>query len=147
MTISLSWLKDYLNFDLTPEQLADALTSIGLEVEKIEQRDSIMGGLAGIIAGRVMTCQKHPDADRLSLTTVDVGKGEPASIVCGASNVGAGQMVWVALPETTLYDKTGKPWTIKASKIRGSVSEGMICAEDELGLGNDHDGIIVLPDA
>ena len=147
MTVSLSWLNDYLKTGLTPEQLADALTSIGLEVEKIEQRDSIMGGLAGIIAGKVLTCQKHPDADRLSVTTVDVGKDHPASIVCGASNIAAGQMVWVALPETTLYDPSGKPWTIKVSKIRGAVSEGMICAEDELGLGTDHEGIIVLPDA
>lgn len=147
MTVSLSWLNDYLTTDLTPEQLAEALTSIGLEVEKIEQRDSIMGGLAGIIAGKVLTCKKHPDADKLSLTTVDVGKDQPASIVCGANNIAAGQMVWVALPETTLYDSSGKPWTIKAAKIRGTVSEGMICAEDELGLGEDHEGIMVLPDA
>src|SRR5688572_11889623 len=147
MTISLLWLNDYLKTDLSPEQLAEALTSIGLEVEKIEKRDSIMGGLAGIIAGKVLTCEKHPDADRLSVTTVDVGKDKPASIVCGASNIAAGQMVWVALPETTLYDASGKPWTIKVSKIRGAVSEGMICAEDELGLGENHDGIIVLPEA
>ncbi len=147
MTISLLWLNDYLKTDLTPDQIAEALTSIGLEVEKTETRDSIMGGLAGIIAGKVLTCAKHPDADRLSVTTVDVGKENPASIVCGANNIAAGQTVWVALPETTLYDKTGKPWTIKVSKIRGALSEGMICAEDELGLGDNHDGIMILPDA
>src|SRR5688500_10238382 len=147
MTVSLLWLNDYLRTDLTPDQLAEALTSIGLEVEKIEQRDSIMGGLAGIIAGKVLTCQKHPDADRLSLTTVDVGNDKPASIVCGANNIAAGQMVWVALPETTLYDTSGRPWTIKVSKIRGALSEGMICAEDELGLGENHEGIMILPDA
>src|SRR5688500_17180259 len=106
-----------------------------------------MGGLAGIIAGKVLTCQKHPDADRLSVTTVDVGNEKPSSIVCGANNIAAGQTVWVALPETTLYDASGTPLTIKVSKIRGQLSEGMICAEDELGLGNDHEGIIVLPDA
>lgn len=147
MTVSLLWLNDYLKTDLTPEQLGDVLTSIGLEVERIEQRDSIMGGLAGIIAGKVLTCEKHPDADRLSLTTVDVGKEKPASIVCGANNIATGQTVWVALPETTLFDTNGKPWTIKVSKIRGALSEGMICAEDELGLGENHEGIIILPDA
>ncbi len=147
MTISLLWLNDYLETDLTPGQLADALTSIGLEVEKTETRDSIMGGLSGIIAGHVLACDRHPDADRLSLTTVDVGKETPASIVCGASNVAAGQKVWVALPGTTLYDANGKPWTINISKIRGATSEGMICAEDELGLGKNHDGIMILPDA
>lgn len=147
MTISLLWLNDYLKTDLTPEQLADTLTSLGLEVEKMELRDSVMGGLAGIIAGKVLTCEKHPDADRLSLTTVDVGREKPASIVCGASNIAAGQMVWVALPGTTLYDNTGNPWTIQVSKIRGALSEGMICAEDELGLGENHDGIMILPQA
>lgn len=147
MIVSLSWLNDYIKTDLSVDQLSEALTSIGLEVEKTESRDSIMGGLAGIIAGKVLTCEKHPDADRLSLTTVDVGKSIPASIVCGASNIAAGQTVWVALPETVLYDSNGKPWTIKISKIRGAVSEGMICAEDELGLGENHDGIMILPDA
>ena len=146
MTISLLWLNDYLRTDLSIDQLSDALTSIGLEVEKTESRDSIMGGLAGIIAGHVLTCEKHPDADRLSVTTVDVGAEKPARIVCGANNIAAGQKVWVALPETTLYDASGKPWTIKISKIRGVTSEGMICAEDELGLGANHDGIMILPD-
>lgn len=147
MNVSLLWLNDYLKTGLNPEQIAEALTSIGLEVEKIHQRDSIMGGLAGVVAGKVLTCQKHPDADRLSITTVDVGHDRPSSIVCGAKNIAAGQTVWVALPETTLYDASGSPLTIKVSKIRGQLSEGMICAEDELGLGNDHEGIIVLPDA
>lgn len=147
MTISLSWLNDYLETGLSAGQIAEALTSIGLEVEKIEARDSIMGGLAGIIAGKVLTCEKHPDADRLSLTTVDVGNEVPAQIVCGASNVAAGQMVWVALPGTTLYNADGKAWTIQMSKIRGTVSEGMICAEDELGIGDSHEGIVVLPEA
>jgi phenylalanyl-tRNA synthetase beta chain len=147
MTISLLWLNDYLRTEMSPDQLSEALTSIGLEVEKMEQRDSVMGGLSGIIAGKVLTCIKHPDADRLSVTTVDVGHGTPATIVCGASNIAAGQTVWVALPETILYDKSGEPWTIKTSKIRGVKSEGMICAEDELGLGENHEGIMILPDA
>ncbi len=147
MTISLLWLNDYLKTDLTPDQLSEALTSIGLEVEKMESRDSIMGGLTGIIAGHVITCEKHPDADRLSLTSVDLGKDKPSSIVCGANNIAAGQKVWVATPGTTLYDKTGKLFQINVSKIRGALSEGMICAEDELGLGDNHDGIIILPDA
>jgi phenylalanyl-tRNA synthetase beta chain len=147
MTVSLLWLNDYLKVTLTPEQISEALTSLGLEVEKMEYWESIPGGLKGIVAGKVLTCERHPDADRLSLTTVDVGGDKPASIVCGASNVAAGQTVWVALPETELYDATGKPWTIKVSKIRGQVSEGMICAEDELGLGTSHDGIMILPDA
>ncbi|MDQ3018120.1 MAG: phenylalanine--tRNA ligase subunit beta, partial [Bacteroidota bacterium] len=147
MTISLLWLNDYLKTDLTIDQLSEALTSIGLEVEKMESRDSVMGGLAGIIAGHVLTCVKHPDADRLSLTTVDIGNETPSSIVCGAPNVAAGQKVWVAVPGTTLYDKSGKPFKINVSKIRGALSEGMICAEDELGLGDNHDGIIILPDA
>ncbi len=147
MTISLLWLNDYLKTDLTPDQLSEALTSIGLEVEKMEPRDSIMGGLAGIIAGHVLTCEKHPDADRLSLTTVDLGNDKSSSIVCGANNIAAGQKVWVATPGTTLYDKTGKSFQINVSKIRGALSEGMICAEDELGLGDNHDGIIILPNA
>ena len=147
MTISLLWLNDYLRTEMSADQLSEALTSIGLEVEKMEQRDSIMGGLSGIIAGKVLTCIKHPDADRLSVTTVDVGHDTPSTIVCGASNIAAGQTVWVALPETILYDKSGEPWTIKTSKIRGVKSEGMICAEDELGLGENHEGIMVLPDA
>ncbi len=112
----------------------------------MENWESIPGGLRGVVAGKVLTCERHPDADRLSVTTVDVGNETPSHIVCGANNITAGQTVWVALPETELYDKTGKPWTIKVSKIRGQQSEGMICAEDELGIGTNHDGIIVLPE-
>jgi len=147
MTVSLLWLNDYLKLNLTLEQISDALTSLGLEVEKIEAWESIKGGLKGVVAGKVLTCVKHPDADRLSVTTVDVGGPTPSTIVCGASNIAAGQTVWVALPATELYDATGKPWTIKVSKIRGQVSEGMICAEDELGLGSSHDGIMILPES
>lgn len=146
MTISLMWLNDYLKLALTPDEISEALTSIGLEVEGMEPWESIRGGLRGVVAGKVLTCERHPDADRLSVTTVNVGHDKIHHIVCGANNIAAGQTVWVALPETELFDKTGKPWTIKVSKIRGQLSEGMICAEDELGLGTNHDGIIVLPD-
>ena len=146
MTLSLQWLNDYLKTNLEPTQLAETLTSIGLEVEKMEPWESLPGGLKGVIAGKVLTCTKHPDADRLSLTTVDLGNEKPSSIVCGGPNVAAGQTVWVAPPGTILYDKEGKPKIINASKIRGAVSEGMICAEDELGLGESHEGVMVLPD-
>src|SRR5689334_21179285 len=129
MTLSFQWLSDYLDTGLDPQSLADTLTSIGLEVEKMETIESVPGGMNGIVAGKVLTCIRHPDADRLSLTTVDVGNENPSSIVCGGPNVAAGQMVWVALPGTTLYDKEGKPRTISSSKIRGALSEGMICAE------------------
>lgn len=146
MTVSLLWLNDYLKTSLTPEQLSEALTSLGLEVEKMETWESVKGGLQGIVAGKVLTCARHPDADRLSLTTVDIGAGTPSAIVCGAPNIAAGQTVWVAVPGTTLYTKEGKPWTIQISKIRGAQSEGMICAEDELGIGESHAGVMVLPD-
>ncbi|MFZ1678944.1 MAG: phenylalanine--tRNA ligase subunit beta, partial [Saprospiraceae bacterium] len=146
MTLSLQWLNDYLKTDLNPDQIAEALTSIGLEVEKIESHESIPGGLKGVIAGKVLTCEKHPDADRLKVTTVDIGGDKPSSIVCGGPNVAAGQTVWVAVPGTTLYDKDGKPRAINTSKIRGALSEGMICAEDELGLGESHEGVLVLSD-
>lgn len=146
MTLSLLWLQDYLRLPLTPEQIGEALTSLGLEVEKMETRASLPGGLAGIVAGKVMTCEKHPSADRLSLITVDVGSGEPRRIVCGANNIAAGQTVWVAMPGAEIHLKDGKSFTIGISRIRGEVSEGMICAEDELGLGDRHDGIMVLPD-
>lgn len=131
---------------MTPEQISEALTSLGLEVETMEAWESVKGGLKGVVAGKVLTCVKHPDADRLSLTTVDVGLGQPVQIVCGAQNIAAGQTVWVALPGTELFDNNGKAFTIKSSKIRGALSEGMICAEDELGLGTSHDGIMILPD-
>ncbi|MEP6795483.1 MAG: phenylalanine--tRNA ligase subunit beta [Saprospiraceae bacterium] len=146
MTLSLQWLNDYLKTNLNPDQIAEALTSIGLEVEKIESFESLPGGLKGVIAGKVLTCEKHPDADRLKVTTVDIGGDRPSSIVCGGPNVAAGQTVWVAIPGTTLYDKDGKPRAINTSKIRGALSEGMICAEDELGLGESHEGVLVLPD-
>jgi len=146
MTLSLLWLKDYLQVPLSPEQISEALTSLGLEVEKMETRASIPGGLAGVVAGKVLTCERHPDADRLSLTTVDTGAGDPRRIVCGAKNVASGQTVWVALPGTEIHLPDGKSFTINVSKIRGQVSEGMICAEDELGLGDGHEGIMVLPD-
>ena len=146
MTVSLRWLNDYLKINLTPEEISDALTSLGLEVEKMETYESIKGGLHGVIAGKVLTCARHPDADRLSVTTVDIGGSEPSHIVCGGPNIAAGQTIWVAVPGTVLYDKEGKPRPINVSKIRGALSEGMICAEDELGLGESHDGVLVISD-
>ncbi len=145
MTISLNWLKNYIDTDLPPNEIGDLLTSLGLEVEGMEEVESIKGGLEGIVVGQVTECAKHPNADKLSLTKVDIGNGEPLSIVCGAPNVAAGQKVLVATIGTMLYPSEGDPFKIKKGKIRGEVSEGMICAEDELGLGNDHSGIIVLP--
>ena len=145
MNISYKWLKDYLNFDLTPEQLADDLTSIGLETGTIERVESIRGGLRGLVIGKVLTCVEHPDSDHLHITTVDLGDGQPTQIVCGAPNVAAGQTVVVATVGTTLYDGD-KEIKIKKGKIRGVESLGMICAEDEIGIGSSHDGIIVLPD-
>ncbi len=143
MNISYSWLKQYIDFDLTPEQLADALTSIGLETGGVERVESIRGGLRGIVIGRVLTCIDHPDSDHLHITTVDLGDGQATQIVCGAPNVAAGQTVVVATVGTTLYDGD-KEFNIKKSKIRGVESFGMICAEDEIGIGTSHDGIIVL---
>ena len=145
MKVSLNWLREYLPRDARePGQIGEILTGTGLEVEGIEQVDSVPGGLAGIVVGHVLTCDKHPGADRLSLTSVDIGQAEPVSIVCGAPNVAAGQHVLVATVGATLYPTGGEAFTIKKGKIRGEVSEGMICAEDELGLGTDHAGIIVL---
>lgn len=143
MKISYNWLKDYLKFDIDPHKTGVILTSIGLEVEALEEWESIKGGLNGVVIGEVLTCKKHPDADKLSLTTVTIGKGDPLSIVCGAPNVAAGQKVPVATVGTLLY-KGDETIEIKKSKIRGEISEGMICAEDELGLGNLHEGIMVL---
>lgn len=145
MNISYSWLKRYIDFDLTPDELAAALTSIGLETGSVEKIESIRGGLRGIVVGKVLTCVEHPDSDHLHITTVDLGNGEPTQIVCGAPNVAAGQTVVVATVGTTLYDGD-KEFAIKKSKIRGVESFGMICAEDEIGIGASHDGIIVLPD-
>lgn len=145
MNISLKWLKDYVNIDLTPEELAATLTSIGLECGGIEKVDAIRGGLEGLVVGRVLTCEDHPDSDHLHITTVDLGGGRVEQIVCGAPNVAAGQAVIVATVGTTLYDGD-KEFQIKKSKIRGVQSMGMICAEDEIGVGHSHDGIIVIPD-
>lgn len=144
MKISNNWLKDYIKTDLTTEKIGAYLTDIGLEVEGIDKFESIKGSLKGIIVGKVLTCEKHPNADKLSKTTVDIGNNTILNIVCGAPNVAAGQIVAVAVVGTTLYDKTGSSFTINKTKIRGEVSEGMICAEDEIGLGDSHDGIMVL---
>jgi phenylalanyl-tRNA synthetase beta chain len=143
MKISYSWLKQYLNTNLSPEDLSGILTSIGLEVESFEKVEAVKGGLKGVIVGEVLTCAKHPDADKLSVTTVNIGESEPLNIVCGAPNVAAGQKVMVATLGTTLYFND-QELTLKKTKIRGQLSEGMICAEDELGLGHDHNGIMVL---
>ncbi|HPV57159.1 MAG TPA: phenylalanine--tRNA ligase subunit beta, partial [Tenuifilaceae bacterium] len=143
MKISHSWLKQYIDVDLTPEQIAKILTSIGLEVEGLEKIETIKGGLEGVVVGEVLTCEKHPDADKLSITTVNVGLSEPLNVVCGAPNVAKGQKVLVATVGTKLYFGS-EEIVIKKAKIRGAASEGMICAEDELGLGNNHDGIMVL---
>ena len=145
MKISYNWLKTLINIDLTPQQIDEYLTSSGLEVEGIEEFESVKGGLNGIVIGEVMEKEKHPDADKLSLTKVNVGGPELLSIVCGAPNVAAGQKVLVATIGAKLYPTTGEPLEIKKSKIRGAASEGMICAEDEIGLGTSHDGILILP--
>lgn len=144
MKISYNWLKEYIDIPESPEEIGQVLTSTGLEVESVEHFESVKGGLQGIVIGEVLTCTKHPNADKLSLTTVDVGNGKIQPIVCGAPNVAAGQKVIVALPGATLYPSSGEPFTIKSAKIRGEVSEGMICAEDEIGLGQSHAGIMVL---
>lgn len=143
MKISYNWLKDYLKLDIEPAKVAEILTAIGLEIEGTEEWESVKGGLAGVVIGEVLTCKKHPDADKLSVTTVNVGGPEPLHIVCGAPNVAAGQKVPVA-PAGTILFKGNERIELKKSKIRGELSEGMICAEDELGLGTDHEGIIVL---
>lgn len=149
MKISYNWLKRYLHCDLSPQEMAALLTESGLEVEALEKVESIKGGLKGVVIGEVLTCQKHPDSDHLSLTTVNIGNGQVLPIVCGAPNVAAGQKVFVATVGTSLYfHGKDEPLIIKKAKIRGAVSEGMICAEDELGIGTSHDGIMVLnPDA
>ena len=144
MNISYNWLKQFINLPWDAEKTGELLTDLGLEVEGIEDFSSIKGGLDGIVVGHVLECNQHPNADRLKITKVDVGAEQPLNIVCGAPNVAAGQKVPVATIGTTLYDAEGKPWKIKKGKIRGEVSEGMICAEDELGLGKGHDGIMVL---
>lgn len=144
MNISYNWLKEYVDIDLTPQETADALTSLGLETGSVEKAESIKGGLQGLVIGEVLTCEAHPDSDHLHVTTVNLGDGVPVQIVCGAPNVAAGQHVIVATLGTKLYDGD-KEFVIKKSKIRGVESFGMICAEDEIGVGTSHDGIIVLP--
>lgn len=143
MKISYHWLKQYIDIPETAEEIGHVLTATGLEVESVEPFETVKGGLKGLVVGEVITCAKHPNADKLSITTVNVGD-KVLPIVCGASNVVAGQKVVVALPGTTVYPTKSEPFTIKATKIRGEVSEGMICAEDEIGLGESHAGIIVL---
>jgi phenylalanyl-tRNA synthetase beta chain len=144
MNISYSWLKQYIDINLSPAEVAKVLTGIGLEVEAVESVEKIKGGLRGFVIGEVKTCEKHPDADKLSVTTVDAGEENLLNIVCGAPNVAAGQRVVIATIGTTIY-KGDESFQIKKAKIRGVVSEGMICAEDEIGLGKGHDGIMVLP--
>lgn len=146
MNISYNWLKEYVDFDLTPEEVSAALTSLGLETDGVEKVETIKGGLEGLVIGKVLTCADHPDSDHLHINTVDLGDGTPVQIVCGAPNVAAGQHVVVATIGTKLYDGD-KEFTIKKSKIRGAESFGMICAEDEIGVGTSHDGIIVLPES
>jgi phenylalanyl-tRNA synthetase beta chain len=145
MTISYNWLKEYIDIPESAEEIGKVLTSAGLEVESVEEHETIKGGLKGLVIGEVLTCAKHPNADKLSVTTVDVGNGKALPIVCGASNVAAGQKVVVAVPGTTVHPASGDPFTIKSTKIRGEQSEGMICAEDEIGMGTSHAGIIVVP--
>ena len=145
MNISYNWLKEYLDFDLQPEEVSAALTSIGLEVGSVEEVETVKGGLAGLVIGEVLTCEDHPNSDHLHLTSVNVGGESPLQIVCGASNVAAGQKVVVAVNGTKLYHGD-ESFTIKRSKIRGIESNGMICAEDEIGIGTSHEGIIVLPE-
>jgi phenylalanyl-tRNA synthetase beta chain len=143
MKISYNWIKDYLKLDIDPHKLSEILTGIGLEIEGVEEWESVRGGMKGVVIGEVLTCKKHPDADKLSVTTVNIGLPEPLHIVCGAPNVAAGQKVPVATVGTTVF-KGAQGLEIKKSKIRGEFSEGMICAEDELGLGTGHEGIMVL---
>jgi phenylalanyl-tRNA synthetase beta chain len=143
MKISYSWLKDYIALEQTPEEIGKILTQIGLEVGGIEEVESVKGSMKGLLIGEVITCIPHPNSDHLSKTTVSIGTGDLLEIVCGAHNVAAGQKVVVATVGTTLYMGNDE-FTIKKSKIRGETSEGMICAEDEIGIGTDHAGIIVL---
>ena len=145
MTISYNWLSEYLPEAIEPEKLSKILTAIGLEVESLEKHESIKGGLAGLVIGEVLECTQHPNADKLKLTKVNVGGAEPLQIVCGASNVATGQKVVVATSGTTIYPITGEPLTMRVAKIRSVESHGMICAEDEIGIGSSHDGIIIMP--
>ena len=145
MRISYNWLKDFLKIDKSPEELSEILTNIGLEVESLEEVEDIPGGLEGLVVAEVLSCEQHPNADRLRITTVNTGNGHPLQVVCGAPNVAKGQKVILAGVGTTVFPLDGEPFKIKESKIRGELSEGMICAEDEIGLGKSHEGILVLP--
>ncbi len=145
MKISYNWLKQYVQCDLSAEDAGKYLTDCGLEVEGLEEYESIKGGLKGLVVGEVLTCEPHPDSDHLHVTTVNVGEEKPLNIVCGAANVAAGQKVIVATIGTVLYNGD-ESFTIKKSKLRGVPSEGMICAEDEIGVGTSHEGIMVLPE-
>ena len=144
MKVAYSWLKEYAELDLSVDECSQLLTDCGLEIDAVEEVESIRGGLKGLVVGEVLTCEPHPDSDHLHLTKVNIGEGEPLPIVCGAANVAAGQKVIVATIGTVLYDGD-KSFTIKKSKLRGADSMGMICAEDEIGVGSSHDGIMVLP--
>ena len=146
MKISHNWLKEFLKIDLKIDQISEILTDIGLEVEGVNKYQNFQGGLEGLLIGKVLSCIKHPNADRLKLTTVDVGGTTSLQIVCGAPNVDIDQTVIVATVGTTLYPLNGDEFKIKKSKIRGELSQGMICAEDEIGIGDSHEGIIVLND-
>src|SRR6478672_707677 len=145
MRISYKWLGEYLGQTVDPERLSRILTSIGLEVESMENYEEVKGGLKGLITGEVLSTEKHPNADKLTITRVNIGNGEPLQIVCGAPNVAAGQKVIVATVGTTIYPASGDPLTMKVAKIRSIESHGMICAEDEIGIGDSHAGILVLP--
>tara|TARA_B110000037_G_scaffold202716_1_gene245141 strand:+ start:12221 stop:14647 length:2427 start_codon:yes stop_codon:yes gene_type:complete len=147
MKISYNWLKQFIKIDWTAEKTSELLTDLGLEVEGLAPFQSIKGGLQGIVVGHVLTCEQHPNADRLKITTINIGAEDPLAIVCGAPNVAVGQRVAVATIGTTLYTTDGEAWTIKKGKIRGEESHGMLCAEDELGLGASHDGIMILDDS
>ena len=144
MKISYNWLKEILDFKLDPIQTAEILTEIGLEVERLETYENIKGGLSGLLVGEILNVEKHPNADRLNITVVNIGEEDNYRIVCGAPNVKEGQKVIVAKPGTIIYPTNGEPFKIKKAKIRGEDSFGMICAKDEIGLGDDHEGIIVL---
>src|SRR5476651_1136315 len=144
MKISYNWLKEFIDTDKTPQEISTILTGTGLEVESLEKVQAVPGGLEGLVIGYVTECVDHPNSDHLHITKVDVGGPEILQIVCGAHNVAAGQKVVVATVGTLIYPTTGEPFKINKSKIRGEVSEGMICAEDEIGLGTDHAGIMVL---
>ena len=144
MNISFNWLSEFLKIDLSIEEVSNILTDIGLEVEGIENYEQYKGGLDGLVVGEVVYCEQHPNADRLSLTKVNIGEDTNLQIVCGAPNVQLNQKVVIATVGTTLYPLNGDKFKITKSKIRGEISQGMICAEDEIGVGNSHDGIIVL---